>query len=254
MAVITLLTDFGEKDYYVGLFKGDLYTACPSSKIVDISHNIPPYDIVTGAFFLKNTYMHFPKGTIHIVRVYEQGLGKQKLLAAKYRHYFFIAPDNGILSMIFEEKPDLLVEVDMKQAKLPTLEDYYCRVVKEIVFNNNIGQIGAATGKFVDRKLQLPTVQPDKIVGNILYVDNFGNVITNIHISDVERYRNKNVRINYRTNDFIDGIVENYTDVNQSYKLARFNSIGYLEICIHCGNASTLLGLNKGDAIQILFE
>ena len=144
MAVITLLTDFGDKDYYVGLFKGDLHSATPSSRIVDISHSIPPYDIVTGAFFLKNTFEHFPKGTIHIVRVYEQGLGKQKLLAAKYRNYYFIAPDNGILSLVFEEKPDLVVEVDLKQVKLPTLEDYYCRVVKEIVFNNNIGQIGMA--------------------------------------------------------------------------------------------------------------
>jgi S-adenosyl-L-methionine hydrolase (adenosine-forming) len=254
MAVITLLTDFGDKDYYVGLFKGDLYTACPSSKIVDISHTIPPYDIVTGAFFLKSTYSHFPKGTIHIVRVYEQGLGKQKLLAAKYQNYYFIAPDNGILSLIFDEKPELLVEVDLKQAKLPTLEDYYCRVVKEIVFNNNIGQIGAATSKYIERKPQLPTVQPDRIVGNILYVDNFGNVITNIHKGDVDRYEGKRIRINYRTHDFIDGIVSNYTDVNQSYKLARFNSIGFLEICIHCGNASMLLGLGKGDAIQILFE
>lgn len=254
MAVITLLTDFGEKDYYVGLFKGDLYTACPSSKIVDISHSIPPYDIVTGAFFLKNVYKHFPKGTIHIARVYEQGLGKQKLLAAKYQNYYFIAPDNGILPLVFEEKPDLLVEVDLRQARLPNLEDYYCRVVKEIVFNNNIGQIGAATGKFVERKAQLPTVQPDRIVGTILYIDNFGNVITNVHRSDVERYEKRNLRINYRMHDFIDGISDNYTDVPQSYKLARFNSIGYMEICIHCGHAADLLGLSKGDAIQILFE
>ena len=254
MAVITLLTDFGEKDYYVGLFKGDLHTATPSSRIVDISHSIPPYDIVTGAFFLKNTFEHFPKGTIHIVRVYEQGLGKQKLLAAKYRNYYFIAPDNGILSLVFDEKPDLVVEVDLKQVKLPTLEDYYCRVVKEIVFNNNIGQIGMATTKFVERKPLMPVLEPSRIVGTILYIDNFGNVITNIQRSDVERYDGKRARINYRTSDVIEGIVDNYNDVDPAYKLARFNSIGYLEICVNCGNASMLLGLEKGDAVQIFFE
>jgi len=255
MAVITLLTDFGDKDYYVGLFKGDLYTSCPSSTIVDISHSIPPYDIVAGAFYLKNVYSHFPKGTIHIARIFEQGLGKQKLLAAKYQNYFFIAPDNGFLTMVFDEKPDLIVEVDFKQVKLKTLEDYYCRVVKEITFNNNIGSIGVATSKYIERKAMMAVLQQDKIIGNVIHVDNFGNVITNIHEADINRFGvDKQMRINYRKYDFIDRIVENYVDVPQTYSLARFNSLGYLELCIHCGNASDLLGLSKGDAIQILFE
>jgi S-adenosylmethionine hydrolase len=181
MAVITLLTDFGDKDYYVGLFKGDLYASSPSAKIVDISHSIPPYDIVTGAFFLKNVYAHYPKGTIHIARVYEQGLGKQKLLAAKYQNYFFIAPDNGFLTLVFDEKPDLIVEIDMKQAKLNTLEEYYCRVVKEITFNNSIGSIGVATSDYVEKRAMMPVLKEDKIIGNVIHVDNFGNAITNIH-------------------------------------------------------------------------
>jgi S-adenosylmethionine hydrolase len=255
MAVITLLTDFGDKDYYVGLFKGDLYTSSPSAKIVDISHSIPPYDIVTAAFFLKNVYAHFPKGTIHIVRVYEQGIGKQKLLAAKYQNYYFIAPDNGLLTMVFDEKPDLIVEVDMKQVKLKTLEDYYCRVVKEITFNNNIGSIGMATSSYMEKHTMIPVLQDNKIVGNVVHIDNFGNAITNIHVDDIRRFDDKKqMRINYRKYDYIDRIVENYTDVPQTYSLARFNSLGYLELCINCGHAADLLGLAKSDAVQILFE
>jgi S-adenosylmethionine hydrolase len=255
MAVITLLTDFGEKDYYVGLFKGDLYTASPSAKIVDISHSIPPYDIVTAAFFLKNVFEHYPKGTIHIARVNEQGLGTQKLLAAKYRNYFFIAPDNGLLTMVFEEKPDLMVEIDMKQAKLNTLEEYYCRVVKEITFNNNIGSIGTATSNYVEKRAMMPVVQEDRIIGNVIYVDNFGNAITNIHADDIQRFKgDKQLRINYRKYDTIDRVVENYTDVPPTYSLARLNSLGYLELCIHGGSASNLLGLSLGDNVQVLFE
>lgn len=255
MAVITLLTDFGDKDYYVGLFKGDLYTSCPSSTIVDISHSIPPYDIVAGAFYLKNVYTHFPKGTIHIARVNEQGLGKQKLLAAKYQNYFFIAPDNGFLTMVFDEKPDLIVEVDMKQAKLKTLEDYYCRVVKEITFNHNIGSIGIATSNYIERKAQIPVLQQDKIIGNVIHVDNFGNVITNIQQSDIKRFdSNKLIRINYRKKDYIEKIVVNYSDVPSTYNLARFNSLGFLELSINGGHASDLLGLVRGDTIQVLFE
>lgn len=255
MAVITLLTDFGDKDYYVGLFKGDLYSSSPSAKIVDISHSIPPYDIVTAAFFLKNVYAHYPKGTIHIVRVNEQGLGNQKILAAKYQNYYFIAPDNGILTLVFEEKPDLMVEVNLKQVKLNTLEEYYCRVVKEITFNNSIGSIGMATNDYEVKTSMKPAIQQDKIVGNVIYVDNFGNAITNIHIGEIERYgTEKQMRINYRKYDFIDRIVTNYSDVPPTYSLARFNSIGYLELCINGGSASDLLGLNNGDAVQILFE
>lgn len=255
MAVITLLTDFGNKDYYVGLFKGDLYTSSPSAKIVDISHSIPPYDIVTGAFFLKNVYSHFPKGTIHIARVYEQGLGKQKLLAAKYKNYYFIAPDNGFLTLVFDEKPDLIVEIDMKQAKFDTLEEYYCRVVKEITFNNNIGSIGVATSNYIEKKSMMPVLQEDKIIGHVIHIDNFGNVITNINIEDVKRFdTNKQIRINYRKYDFIDRIVDNYTDVLQNYSLARFNSLGFLELCIHCGHAGDLLGLFRGDSVQVVFE
>ena len=255
MAVITLLTDFGEKDYYVGLFKGDLYTASPSAKIVDISHSIPPYDIVTAAFFLKNVFEHYPKGTIHIARVNEQGLGKQKILAAKYRNYYFIAPDNGLLTMVFDEKPDLIVEIDMKQAKLNTLEEYYCRVVKEITFNNNIGSIGMATSSYVEKRAMMPVIQEDRIIGNVIYIDNFGNAITNIHVEEISRFRGeKQLRINYRKYDFIDRLVENYTDVPKTYSLARFNSLGFLELCINCGSASDLLGLSVGDNVQVLFE
>ena len=254
MAVITLLTDFGDKDYYVGLFKGDLYTSSPSAKIVDISHSIPPYDIVTAAFFLLFVFNHFPVGTIHIARVFEQGLGNQKLLAAKYQNHYFIAPDNGLLTMVFEDKPDLMVEVDIKQAKLNTIEEYYCRVVKEITFNNNIGAIGVATSKYVEKKAMLPVLQENRIIGKVIYIDNFGNVITNIKKEDIARFSsNKQLRINYRKTDVIERIVENYSDVSQAYSLARFNSLGFLELCINCGNASDLLGLVKDDDIQVLF-
>jgi S-adenosyl-L-methionine hydrolase (adenosine-forming) len=254
MAVITLLTDFGDKDYYVGLFKGDLYTSSPSSKIVDISHSIPPYDIVTAAFFLKNIYAHFPKGTIHIVRVNEQGLGTQKILAAKYQNYYFIAPDNGVLTLVFDEKPDLIVEVDFKQIKLNTLEEYYCRVVKEITFNNSIGSIGVATSDYTERMAMKPVLQQDKIVGNVIYVDNFGNAITNIHRDDLNRFEHKDgMQINYRKSDFIDRIVSNYSDVPPSYSLARFNSIGLLELSIHGGHAANMLGLRVGDAIRVIY-
>ena len=156
--------------------------------------------------------------------------------------------------MVFEDKPDLMVEVDIKQAKLNTIEEYYCRVVKEITFNNNIGAIGVATSKYVEKKAMLPVLQENRIIGKVIYIDNFGNVITNIKKEDIARFSsNKQLRINYRKTDVIERIVENYSDVSQAYSLARFNSLGFLELCINCGNASDLLGLVKDDDIQVLF-
>jgi S-adenosylmethionine hydrolase len=253
MAVITLLTDFGNKDYYVSIFKGDLLTACPSANIVDVTHDIPPYDINAAAFFLKNIYRHYPKNTIHIIRVYEQGIENQKILAAKYDNYYFIAPDNGILTLALDSKPDLIVEVDVKQAKYDNLEEYYCRVVKEIIFNQNIGSIGVATNSYVEKRNILPVLEQNSVNGRVIYIDNFGNIITNIKVEDIERYNvdKENIKIEYRKEEFISKIVKNYADVPQGYAIGRFNSIGYLEISIHCGNASQLLGLDLNSALKI---
>lgn len=253
MAVITLLTDFGDTDYYVSIFKGNLLTACPSANIIDITHNIPSYDINAAAFFLRNTYFHFPKGSIHITRVYEQGIENQKILAAKYQNYFFIAPDNGILSLAFDGKPDLIVEVDVKQANLQNLEEYYCRVVKEIIYNQNIGSIGVATNQYVEKRNILPVLDQNSINGRIIYVDKFGNLITNINKSDIERFNidSNNIYIEYRKNEYINKIVKNYADVPPGHAIGRFNSIGLLEISIHCGNASSLLGLNTHHTLKI---
>ena len=157
--------------------------------------------------------------------------------------------------MVFDDKPDLIVEVDTKQAKLNTLEEFYCRVVKEITFNHNIGAIGKATSDYVVKEAMKPIIQGNKIVGNVIHIDNFGNAITNIKKEDVLRFsENKQLRINYRKDDYIDRIVKDYSDVPTSYSLARFNGIDYLELCINCGHAADLLGLAVGDAVQILLE
>lgn len=250
MAVITLLTDFGDKDYYVSIFKGDLLTTCPSVQIVDISNSIPSYDIYAAALFLKSTYHHFPKNTIHIIRVFEKGIKHQQLLAMKYKDYYFIAPDNGILTLALEEKPDLMVRIDDLQLK--TLDEYYCRVVKEIVFNNNIGSIGKATNDYVVLKDFKPALNNDNIEGQVIYIDSFGNVISNIRKKDIEEYGDDiNFRIYYRRKDYIDKFVNNYADVPRGMAMAYFNSVGYLEIGINYGPAAQLLGLKIGSLIKI---
>ena len=252
MPIVTLTSDFGELDYYVPLFKGEILATCPSVNLVDITHNIPPYNINLAAYILKNSFEHYPKGTIHIARVYEQASDVQKILACNYRGQYILAPDNGLLSLIFEEIPTVMVSVDREQLKQNTIEACYCRVVREIVYNGNIGQTGAVVKNIVEKLSLLPVLLGDSIRGTVAHVDNFGNIITNINRADFQQLTNGHpYRITLRRQDYIDDIQNIYSDVPPGERLARFNSKNYLEIAVNTGNASQLLGLHIGDIIQI---
>jgi len=252
MPIVTLTTDFGELDYYVPLFKGEILTTCPSVNLVDISNRIPPYDINFAAYIIKNSFEHFPKGTIHIARVYEQGSDMQRIIASNYRGHYLLAPDNGLLSLIFEESPTVMVSVDREQLKQNTIEGCYCRVIREIVYNGNIGQTGAVVKDIVEKRMMLPVINEDSIGGSVVHIDNFGNVITNINKGDFQRVTHgQGYRILLRRNEFIEDIHGYYSDVPPGERLARFNSKDNLEIAINTGNACQLLGLNVGDHIKI---
>jgi S-adenosylmethionine hydrolase len=128
-------------------------------------------------------------------------------------------------------------------------------VVKEIIFNHNIGNIGKATNQYVEKRNILPVLEQSSISGRVIYVDSFGNVITNIKREEIERKSiNNKFKIQYGRSDFVDKIVTNYADVPMGYTLGRFNTIGYLEVSIHCGNASQLLGLDIGSPVKIWIE
>ena len=187
MPIVTLTTDFGELDYYVPLFKGEILATCASVNLIDISNKIPPYDINLAAYILKNSFEHFPQGTIHIIRVYEQASDKQRILACNYRGQYFLAPDNGLLSLIMEESPTVMVAVDREQLKQNTIEGCYCRVVREIVYNGNIGQTGMVVKDIMEKRALLPVLLESGIRGTISHVDTFGNVITNITREDFHK-------------------------------------------------------------------
>jgi hypothetical protein len=148
MSIITLTTDFGELDYYVPLFKGSILRSCPSVKLIDISHKIQPFDINTAAYIVKNCFESFPLKSLHIIRVGENSSDNQRIMAVNYRGHYFIGPDNGVLSMIFEELPTLVIAVDKNMISLPNMDEYYCRAIKNFVFKGNISEIGYAVVDF----------------------------------------------------------------------------------------------------------
>lgn len=274
MALITLTTDFGTKDHFVGAVKGAIYTELADAKIVDITHEISPFNITETAYILKNSYKSFPKGTIHIVGVDSELSEEHKHIALELDGHFFVCPDNGIVSMITSEiKPSKIVAInihDRIESSFPVL-DVFVQVACFIARGGNLTVIGKEIKDFK----KITEIQPktnhkqNQIVGGIVSIDNYGNVITNISKKMFEDVgKGRNFKMTAKKHSFskiftkYNEVASNKTYSNQQYeghKLALFNSASYIEIAIYrsnlktVGGACSLLGLEYRDTVTIDF-
>lgn len=274
MPFITLTTDFGTKDHFVGAVKGAIYSELADAKIVDITHEISPFNITETAYILKNSYKSFPEGTIHIVGVDSELSEDNKHIAIELDKHFFVCPDNGIISMIASEiQPTKIVEInihDRIESSFPVL-DVFVQVACFIARGGNLTVIGKEITEFK----KLVEIQPKvnqaqtQIIGGVVYIDNYGNVISNISnkmFNDIGKGRTYKVSASryyfnkiFKKYNEITG--DNLQDARQfdGNKLAIFNSAGFLEIAIYrsnlntVGGASSLLGLDYRDPIIIEF-
>ncbi|NVJ88578.1 MAG: SAM-dependent chlorinase/fluorinase [Flavobacteriaceae bacterium] len=274
MAFITLTTDFGTKDHFVGAVKGAIYTELNDAKIIDITHQISPFNITETAYILKNSYKSFPKGSIHIVGVDSELSETNKHIALELDGHYFVCPDNGLISMIASEvQPTKIVEInihDRIESSFPVL-DVFVQVACFIARGGNLTVIGK---EIFDYK-KLVEIQPkvnleqNQIIGGVLYIDNYGNVITNItqkmfqEVGKGSEYTLKASRYTfqkiYNRYNEIEGTSSKESKQFHGEKLALFNSAGYLEIAIYrsnlktVGGASSLLGLEYRDVVTIDF-
>ncbi|REH50399.1 hypothetical protein C7448_10410 [Tenacibaculum gallaicum] len=275
MSLITLTTDFGTKDHFVGAVKGAIYSELPDAKIVDITHEISPFNITETAYILKNAYKSFPDKTIHVIGVDSELSMDNKHIALELDNHYFICPDNGLISMIASEiKPTKIVEInihDRIESSFPVL-DVFVQVASHIARGGSLSVIGREIDtykKIIEIKPKV-NEQQTIIAGGVIYIDNYGNVITNIskkQFNTIGKGRDYKVtarrytfsKIYNRYNEIVDYSV---TDKRQydGEKLAIFNSAGFLEIAIYrsnletVGGASTLLGLEYRDTITVEFE
>ena len=255
MPIVTLTSDFGLADYYVALIKGALLSHNQNLTIVDITHNVKTYDIVQGAFVLKNAYSSFPEGTIHILSVNNFYSKKYCFLAARYSDHYFIGPDNGIFSILFDKKSDDIYELEFdKKSEFP-LKDIFSKAVGHISNGLPFNEIGIKVDEIEERISFQPVISKSQIRGTVIHVDQYENVIVNITRDLFEQVReNRKFAIFFKRFDPIHKIHHNYTDVAVGERLCFFNSAGYLEIAINMGKASSMLGLNMDDGIQIDFQ
>src|SRR5690606_6768241 len=185
MAIITLTSDFGEKDHFVGAIKGAIYSELPDVKIVDISHLISPFNISEAAYIIQSAYKSFPKGSVHIIGVDSELNLENKHLSVKLDGHYFICADNGILSMLCSEiAPDKLVEINIHgiiQSSFPVL-DVFVKVACHLARGGTLEVIGKTIDTIKSTKNLVPFINEDKtqIIGSVIYIDNYGNVVTNI--------------------------------------------------------------------------
>lgn len=257
MGIITLTTDLGHKDFYQAALKGSLLSLFPAARIIDISHDITPFDLQQAAFILKNAYKYFPKNTVHLIGIDSVYNENVRYLALKYNGYYFIGADNGIFSLIFENHPEEIVEIsiiqDLKFLHFP-LTDIFAKAACHLAKGGKLSEIGEPTTELVQRRVFEPIVDEDSIRGSVIYIDSFQNVITNIHKELFTRVQKDRPFVLYfRRNETITQLSWHYNEVHEGEKLCLFGISNYLEIAINKGNASGLLGLQTDDVVRIEF-
>lgn len=259
MAIVTLTTDLGTKDFYTASIKGRIFSLCPSCTIVDVTHEIPAYDIQVAAFALKNTFPDFPKGSIHIIGVNPVENESQKHILIIHKGHYFIGADNGVFSLLFDDVPEQVFKLNIKdqnpQKTFPA-KDVFARAAAFIANGENIEEIIQGPHVIQEKNSLAPVVESDSIRGLCIYIDTMGNITTNIPL-ELFNYvgKGRDFKISYRREDYtITSISQSYDNVPEGEKLALFNNFNYLEIAINKGNANKLFGMNQYDTIRIDFK
>lgn len=257
MAIITLLTDFGEKDHYAAAVKGKILSLNPSVQLIDITHQNPLSDISAAAYILRASFRHFPKGTVHLVSIQQQLHNQpERMIAAQLEDHCFVLPDNGLLSLISDAEPDLTVEIQNsdKPNAFAALE-FLASATAKIAAGDNIADIGRPAGelkRLVNRSMRATTKQ---IAGHVIRVDHYGNLITNIEeeaFNIISKKAESFVVIFGRERQ--NRIHRDYTSVDAGELFIIFNSLGLMEIGINQGNAEQLLGLTLDTPVMINFN
>jgi len=264
MAIVTLTTDWGTKDHYVGSVKGSLLKQVPDINIVDISHNISPFDINQAAYVLRSCYHDFPDGTIHLIGVNSDASPKFPHVAILIDNQYFIGADNGIFSLIFDKEPDKIVALEIIQDTEKytfSTKDVFSKACKLLSEGTKIDKLGFERNELTKMMSFEPVIETDSdgsvsILGKVIYVDRYENAITNISQElFYEQGKKRPFKISFNSfKNLITEISESYSDVSVSEACALFDSNNMLEISVNQGNAGSLLGLYRDTKIRITFD
>lgn len=247
MPLITLTSDIGTQDYLVGAIKGRLLCINTEFQIIDISHSLSPFNYPQAAYVCRSAIKNYPEYTFHIVLVNLFESRPEQILLAFHKDQYIICADNGLMEMILEDKPEMVIGIPLDKVAIKNTLfciDVIARAITQIANGEPIENIGIADTSYIEKNAFRPLLGDNWIEGQIIFIDNFENVIVNITQEQFEEQRKgRRFKIIFKRDEIIERISGSYADVAQGEKLVLFNSAGYMEIAINKGNAAGLFGL-----------
>ena len=265
MSIITLITDFGVDDEYVGVMKGVILSINPAAIIVDITHHIEPQDLIQAAYIIKYSFKYFPEGTVHVV-VVDPGVGSNRaIIALELTGHIFLAPNNGALTLLMDEgNIGSIVRVEDSRYFLESVSrtfhgrDIFAPVAAYLSKGIGIKALGAPIDKVDLERLSVKYAgisNNGELVGAVVFIDRFGNLITNIDAKSLDKFCKacKEERLEFRIGqNKIIGLSKSYESASPQSPLAIIGSRGYLEIAVNCGSASRYFMANRGDTVTVV--
>jgi hypothetical protein len=258
MHIVTLTSDWSNDDFYSGAVKGALLSRCQNIHIETLSKAIKPFRISEAAFIVRNAYHHFPEGSIHIIAVGTDPEQDTTLLAARINGHYFLTADNGILGLLGDSEVTEIIEINRRDegpGTFPTLE-IFTEIACKLIEGEKLKELGKTVDSF---KKQVPlraTLENDTITGSVIYIDSYGNAITNISRELFDRIQqNREFSIYVQSKHYkINQLNKRYSETQPGDLMAIFNSLQLLEIAIRNGSAKDLLNLNTDSTVRVEFN
>ena len=258
MALITLTSDLGHVDPYLATVKGRILGRCPGARLVDVSHDVRPYDIKEAAWAVRYAWPHFPEQTIHWIGLDSQQVESVRYLVVVHHNHYFIGADDGLFALLFDHHPEFIFAIRNGISLIHGETGIFSDSVfaaSYLAGGGDILEIADQVREIESRTALRAPELPDAIRATVIHVDRFGNAVLDVNRETIERVgRGRKCYLRFRRQERIDGISETYSDVLPGERLFLYNGAGQLEIAVNQGNASGLLGLDVNDTVQVAFE
>lgn len=253
MSIITFTSDFGTADHYVAAVKARLLSLDADVRLIDISHSIESFNIAQGSFVLKSVYPEFPEGTVHLVAVDAQS-SNHRYIAVKLDGHYFVGADNGLISLLGDQSPDEMVQLKAGDPTTFSTKEILAPVAVALAQGTKLSELGCPLSSIVQKLPRQLKATRKQVVGHVVHVDHYGNLITNIDQATFQHLQqgvNFQLRFGRETTNHLH---HHYHDVDYGEVFLLFNSAGWLEIGINQGNAHELLGLGYDSPVMIQFS
>jgi S-adenosylmethionine hydrolase len=258
--LVTLTSDFGLQDYYVSAMKGVMLQIATDLQLIDVSHEIPPQDVMAGAWVTMNSALLYPQGTVHLV-VVDPGVGtRRRPVAVRIEDQYFVGPDNGLFALVAGDRSYEAVELSNESYRRDSVSntfhgrDIFAPAAAHLANGVDMNRLGKPVEELETYRWAQPVADKDGLQGWVIHIDRFGNLVTNLSADLInETVGEQDVKI-YAGNMILNDIVDTFGDVEEGEPAAYIGSAGMLEVGVNKGDAETLLGIQKGSTISIVLQ